>query len=37
MLDEMAIDAINHYALVDISPDENRSIQRTEAGESLIK
>jgi biopolymer transport protein ExbD len=35
ILDEMTIDAIHHYALVDISPDEYKIIQTTEQANGI--
>ena len=35
LLDEMTIDAIHHYALVDISPDEYKIIQATEQANGI--
>jgi biopolymer transport protein ExbD len=35
ILDEMTIDAIRHYALVDISPDEYKVIQTTEQANGI--
>jgi len=35
ILDEMTIDAIHHYALVDISPDEYKIIQATEQANGI--
>jgi len=35
ILDEMTIDAIKHYALVDISPDEYKVIQATEQANGI--
>ena len=35
ILDEMTIDAVNHYALVDITPDEYKVVQATEQANGI--